>query len=175
MRSSPTGEDLVVMSNPVGLDGTHASEIENKILLFLTRIERDTAPFRSPDSITRSIASTPPLYLNLYVMVAANFLGKQYADGLKSIALTISYFHQNPMLDHRNCPDLDKGLDRLILDIENLSPTEMSNVWGTLGGRYLPSVLYRVRMVTIDSGAMLGRTPTVTDPGAALGTAGEMR
>jgi hypothetical protein len=170
VRSSPIGEDLVMVAAPVGLDGPNASDIENKILLFLTRIERDTAPFRSPDTLSRGLTANPPMYLNLYVMIAASFTGKQYIDGVKYIASVISYFQQNAIIDRRNSPDLDKGIDKLILDLENMSQTDMSNVWGTLGGRYLPSVLYRVRMVTIDGGDIQGRAPTVIDPNSGLGT-----
>jgi hypothetical protein len=49
----------------------------------------------------------------------------------------------------------------------------MSNIWGVLGGRYLPSVLYRVRMVAVGGDAVRERVPAVLAPDAQLGrTAG---
>jgi len=37
-------------------------------------------------------------------------------------------------------------------------------LWGSLDGKYLPSILYKVRMVTFDTGEIVGRVPTVGEP-----------
>jgi hypothetical protein len=167
-----TAEDLVVVSNLQGPDGAPAPNVSNRIVLFLTSIERDTVTQRLPEQTVRGISGPGPLFLNLYVMAAANFTGNNYPEALKFLSLVIGFFHARPVLDHSNCPDLDHGIEKLILDIENTSPQAASNIWGVLGGRYLPSVLYRVRMVVIDGGAIHGRVPQVSDPAASVGKSG---
>lgn len=159
-------EDIVVVSNLLGPDGALAPNVDNRIVVFLTSIEKDTVPRRSehPGS---ALSGSKPLFLNLYVMVAANFTGANYPEALKFLALVVAFFNRNQVLDHASAPDLDDRLDKLVLDIENTPPQAMSNIWGVLGGRYLPSVLYRVRMVPVGGEDVEGRVPRVTDPRGA--------
>ena len=164
-----TSEDLVEVSNLLGPDGAAAPNVANRIILFLTSIERDTVTQRGPEHTARGLAGPGPLFLNLYVMAAANFTGNNYPEALKFLSLVVGYFHGRPVLDHSNCPELDHAIDKLILDIENTPPQAMSNIWGVLGGRYLPSVLYRVRMVVIDSANVHGRVPRIMAPDAGAG------
>ena len=53
------------------------------------------------------------------------------------------------------------------LEIENLDADGLSQLWGVLGSRYLPSVLYRMRTVTIDAGALTAETLVIRAPRAA--------
>lgn len=164
-----TAEDIVVVSNLLGPDGAPAPNVNNRVVIFLTSIERDTASRRLPEGGGNGLSAAPPLFLNLYLMVAANFTGNNYPEALKFLSLTVSFFHGRPVLDHVNSPDLDDRIEKLILDIENTPPQAMSNIWGVLGGRYLPSVLYRVRMVALGGDAIRERVPHVTDPRAGTG------
>lgn len=162
-----TSEDLVVVSNLLGPDGAPAPNVNNRVVLFLTSVERDTVTRRAPETHTGGYAQSAPLFLNLYLMVAANFTGNNYPEALKFLSLAISCFHGRPVIDRLNSPDLDARIEKLILDIENTSPQAMSNIWGVLGGRYLPSVLYRVRMVALAGDAVRARVPHVAEPQVA--------
>ena len=68
------------------------------------------------------------------------------------------------MINHQTAPEMDGRIEKLILDIENLSIQDLSNLWGSLGGKYLPSILYKVRMVAFDTEDVVGRTPVVGEP-----------
>jgi hypothetical protein len=37
----------------------------------------------------------------------------------------------------------------------------MHSLWSIHGGRYLPSALFRVRLITLDAGAVQGRDPAI--------------
>jgi len=63
----------------------------------------------------------------------------------------IAFFQTRTVFTPSNTPDLPPGIEQLTVEIENLTTTELSNLWGILGGRYLPSILYRFRMITIDA------------------------
>jgi hypothetical protein len=162
-------EDIVVISNLLEQDGAIASGVSNKLVMFLTNIEKDTVPFRQPlggaeTMDGRAVMTIPPLYLNLYVMIAANFSGANYAEALKFISNAIAYFQRNPVFDHRNAPDLDSRIEKLILEIENLSIQDLSNLWSILSGKYLPSILYKVRMVVMDREDIAGQAPLARQP-----------
>ncbi|UXH79429.1 DUF4255 domain-containing protein [Roseateles amylovorans] len=165
-RSYQVAEDLVVVSSLHEQDGGPAAQSANRIAVFLVNIERDTVPGSGPRPLGtgRLTVSQPPVNLNLMLMFAANFGGSTYPEALKLIASTISFFQSRPVFNHQNTPELDGRIDRLALDIENLPTGDLANLWGILGGRYLPSVLYRMRMVSIDAGQSEGQLSTVREP-----------
>ena len=172
-RTFDLNEDVVVISNILEQDGTVATNVDNKLAIFLINVEKDTVPFRSQHSeargLDRSIVSYPPIYLNLYLMVAGHFNGSNYPEALKFLSNTISFFQRRPVFDHENSPDLDNRIDRLVLDIENLNIKDLSTLWSAITGKYLPSIIYKVRMVAFDSGDVRHRPPTIEEiPTAAI-------
>lgn len=174
-RQFGDGEELVVVSALVGSDGAAAPQAIDKLALFLVNIERDPVAPRgvhtTRGSGERVGIGAAPVNLNLLLMVAANFSGNNYPEALKLISHTLAYFQANPVLNHHNAPELSGDIDRLVLEIEDLSTTELSNLWGVLGGRYLPSVLYRVRMVSVDAARLSGQAPRIS----AIARDGEAR
>jgi len=171
-RSFKVGEDLVVVSNLTEPDGNLVSQVSNKLALFLVNLEKDTLPYRpsalSHANMGRAGLSQAPVHLNLMLMFAATFSGTNYPEALKFISHTIGFFQSRPLFDHQNTPELDPRIDKLMLDIENLGISDLSNLWGILGGKYMPSVLYRMRMVAIDSGQLSGQAPYVSQPQAGV-------
>ncbi len=172
-RTYSLSEDMVVISNLLELDSTVSVQVNNKLALFLVNIEKDTTPQQqghlAAPGVERSVVSTAPLYLNLYLMVAGNFSGGNYSEGLKFISTAVSFFQRQPMMDQHNTPALDKRIEKLMLDIENMSMQDLSSLWGMLGGKYLPSVLYKVRMVTFDAGDVQQQSHLMKKPEFLLG------
>lgn len=168
-RSSMTPEKRVVLANPVEADGKPGEHTVNKVVLFLAGIERDTMPRGAGDG--HMLARNAPTFLNLYLMVAANFTAASYPDSLKYLSRAIAFFQQYPVFDRSSSPALGDGIEKLILDMENLDRRELNNIWGMFGGKYMPSVLYRVRMVTIDSNGISGRRHIVSQPDLAVNNA----
>lgn len=155
-------EDVAILSNILEQDGTVTNGVSNKLLLFLVNIEKETVASRPGSGsfgADRNVVSRAPIFLNLYLMIAANF--SDYSESLKFISNTVAFFQRNPVLDHQNTPDMDRRISKLALEIENLSLHDLSTLWGVLSGRYLPSVLYKVRSVMIDSEDIAGLAPTV--------------
>lgn len=168
-RSFELNEDVVVVSNILEQDGSLSPNVNNKVVVILTNIEKDTVPYRqAPNGKTvsggegaRSGIGRPPVYLNLYLMFVANFSGNNYSEALKFISKTIGFFQRQPVFDQHSTPDLDPRIEKLILDIENLSIQDLSNLWGLLSGKYLPSILYKVRMVSFDTDDIVGQVSNV--------------
>lgn len=167
-RTFSLTEDVVVVSNILEQDGTVVSHANNKIVVSLVNITKDTTPFRQKALVNsgadRSVVSNQPVFLNIHLMFAAYFSGSNYQQGLRFLSNTIAFFQGQPLFDHHNSPELDRQIDRLILDIENLDINDLSSLWSILSGKYLPSILYKVRMVSVDSGAVRRQTPTLTTP-----------
>jgi hypothetical protein len=170
-RSFDLNEDVVVMSNILEQDGTLAPNINNKLVVFLVNIEKETTSSRQADycGFERSASTYPPVFLNLYVMVAGNFSGSNYSEALKFVSNTVSFFQRQPVFDHTVTPDLDKRINKLILDIENLNIQDLSSLWGVLSGKYQPSILYKVRMVSFDSGDIRSQLSPIRGYQASVG------
>lgn len=165
-RRFQLGEDLAVLSNLLEQNGTLVPLVANKLVLFLAGVERDSLAHRAAGvqnlgMHAQQLVANPPVYLNLLVMCAANFSGGNYPEALKFLSSAIAFFQSRQVLDQHNAPGLDARLERLVLSIENLSSSEMHSLWGIHSGRYLPSVLYRVRMISVDGEQVTGRESRV--------------
>ncbi|TVR54193.1 MAG: DUF4255 domain-containing protein [Gemmatimonadales bacterium] len=161
-------EDAVTLSNLVELDGAVAPHIENRLVLFIVNLAREESfspQHRRMGSPSGEGQPTgyPELQLNLHLMVAAHFPGN-YREALKFISAAISFFQGNPVFTRAGSPGLDPSLDKVVLEIQNLNVQDLSNLWGILGGKYLPSILYRVRMIPVDSRAITRITPPIREP-----------
>lgn len=158
-------EDLAVLSNLLEPNGSAVPIVANKLVIFLVGVERDTKAHRATPQrgLNSELRQHEPVFLNLLVMCAANFSGANYPEALKFLSGAIGFFQATPVIDHHNAPQLDPRLERLILNIENLSSSEMHSLWGIHSGRYLPSVLYRVRMVSVDSQQIAGRDTPIRE------------
>ena len=111
-----------------------------------------------------------PVHLNVHLMLAASFDPENYLESLKILSHAVQYFQANPVFDRLNAPDMDRAIEQLTLEIENLGIDAAAQLWGILGGRYLPSVQYRMRTVTIDAGALSHETLAIRGADARGGS-----
>ena len=166
-------EDIVVVSNTVEQDGSLPLQAANKVAVSLINIEKDTFSKNmggNGSGFSRSVVGFEPVYLNLYILVSVCFGGNNYQESMKFLSNAIAFFQRRPVFDHSNTPDMDDRIEKLVLDLENLSIQELSNLWGILGGKYYPSVLYRARMVAIDPGDIRDQAVTISaTPDATFG------
>ena len=67
----------------------------------------------------------------------------------------------------QNTPEMPAGISQLSIDIANLKVEEIGQLWGNLGGRYVPSVMFKVRSVIIDAGLVKSITPLIRAPASS--------
>ena len=162
-RKHGAAEHPVVLSRLVESDGTSTEEATNKLVLSLVNVEKDTLvqPFSTNGYNTNGqySVSASPIYMNLHIILAANYKGKNYTDALKILSRGMSFFQDNSVFDHQNYPDMPTGLEKLIVDVENIKIQDMNNLWSAIGTKYVPSVLYKVRTVAL-GGGFISATPT---------------
>lgn len=89
----------------------------------------------------------PKLNLNLMVMFSARF--SVYDQALKYISHVLTYFQNNNSFSANTFPGLDQSIEKLTLELQKLSFDELNQVWAFVGGKQLPSVIYKVRMIAI--------------------------
>ena len=158
-------EGWVVLSNLVDHEGHPADGTKDKLVMYLANIQHETVigtPGRTAvmGSGQYSIVA-PPLYINLWLLIVANFSGKNYPDGLAMISRAIAFLHQNSYFTRENSPTLPAGIEKLALEMVNLDFTELNYLFGVSGAKYLPSVCYKIRLIPFRSDAVEGVLPTV--------------
>ena len=146
---SPGAEALVVLSALVGPDGAAVPGTADRLAMFLVGVERETETNRPLRRIgpTGGLPAPAAPRLTLLVMVAANFTGPAYAEGLKRLDAAIDIFEAQPIFDHATSPALDPAIASLSMTMDSLGLAQLSQLWAMQGGRYTPSVLYRVEVI----------------------------
>ena len=63
------------------------------------------------------------------------------------LSYIIKFFQSHRLFDRDNSPTLSSEIEKLTIELVNLPFTEQREVWAALGMSYMPSVIYKVRMV----------------------------
>jgi len=133
--------------------GGVTNALSNKAIVSLINIEEDRIsklqdPYIKVDN--RIVYKNPAVPLNMYLLFAANL--QKYDESLTLLSYIIRFFQNQFVFTSATHPTLDPQIGKLIADLYTLSFEQVNHLWGTLGGKYLPSVLYKARLVTIDEG-----------------------
>lgn len=113
------------------------------------RRARPADPFRRtrPDGTIVSVSA--PVPLNLYILFIARF--NDYLESLKHVGLVAQFFQEYRVINHENMPALGTNIDTLTTELITTPITEDNHIWKTLSTPYHPSLLYRVKMVTVQA------------------------
>lgn len=158
-------EEWTIISNVVKQDGTLYDNAKDKVVIFLANMQHETIIStynkNMPATDERYANVAPPIYINLYLLFFANYFDGNYRDGLRMISGTISFFQQFSCFTQDNLPGLDPVIDKLTFEMVNMDMTEWSYLYGLVGTKCLPSVLYKVRMIPFIGDTIQGQTPSV--------------
>lgn len=161
-----SNENLAVLSSVSNPDGTLPPGIENKIVLSLVNVEREAAanggswPMRGggPEVFGRV---SPPLALNLLLLITASF-SSNYGEALKVLGSAMGFFQGKPSFNAQNSASFPTEMEKLSMELVNLSIQEVNNVWAILGAKYMPSVIYKMRMLVLQENWIGERIPAVS-------------
>ncbi len=149
-----TGSDAVevTLSPVVDESGKYAFD-DGRICATVINIEEEAIfKAQTPEYIYQNgqhIVLPPPLKLNVSLMFAANF--KLYDQGLKFISYLLSYFQAHPVFAPDAFPALDARIEKLSIELQSLNYEQLNQVWAFIGGKQLPSVIYKLRMVILQA------------------------
>lgn len=146
-----TGEDtervkFIQSSNNEPVFFTH-----DAITPFLINVSEDRK-FRNADQFSGVVKngiktqSNPEIRIELMILFVSRF--KEYDQALNFLSLIIKFFQANRIFTPTNSPTLaDDNIEKLIMELISLPLEEQNQVWHSLNTSYLPSVLYRVRLL----------------------------
>ncbi|MBN1301232.1 MAG: DUF4255 domain-containing protein [Melioribacteraceae bacterium] len=166
-----TSEDFVEINPLVKHDGTIALT-DNTLGITLVNVEEErvvkSQKAFSIESNGQVSRLNPEIKLNLFVLISANF--SDYDKGLQYLSAVIRCFQSNNVFTHENTPEMDSTLEKLIVELFTLNFEQQNHLWGALGAKYVPSVLYRVRLITVQESLTKAEESPITsfrvsDPG----------
>lgn len=160
----------VVLGNVAALENDDS--LANRVLMTLVNIEEEST-LKNQRHSSRSASGNgmefiaPPVYLNLYFLFSATLPkvlpqaddDELYERAMRRISSVIELFQSKKEFTLQNSPGFEPGgLDRGILAELRLHPAlytltfeQINHLWGALGGRQSLSVMYKVRVVRIQS------------------------
>jgi len=133
------------------------SELDNKVVITLLNVEEEST-LKNRSWYTRKTISedpllydmkkqNPPAYLNLYLMISANRTA--YDKALSNISKVIEIFQTNNVLEYIDA-DAEKSF-KFRIELHSIPFDQLSYVWGLLGGKVMPSVLYKISVIKIEA------------------------
>jgi hypothetical protein len=162
-------EGNVVLNSVVTDDGARPQKNQNKVVITLINLEYETnrqfygGMQRDGNQFNRV---NPPVFFNVDMMLSSGF--DDYGESLKFLTACIAFFQENLSFNIASHPDMPAGLETLKFEIEN-SPSEKTyNVWMALGAKYVPSIIYKIRHVAVQSGQIKGTAAAVCDTSAGV-------
>lgn len=139
-------DDWVSLTSLVDHAGSRNEAVRDQVVMSVYGLSQET--FLSQQPSAADPRSGPPLHLDVHLMFLANFADRNYPDGLGALSRVIAFFQETPVFTPQTAPGLAAGIERITLDFETLGPAEVSAVMRMMGVAYLPSVFYRLRMLS---------------------------
>lgn len=162
LKLGGTEPDKVVLTHIVSDTGTILVDTD-KVACTLVNIEEERigkaqSPYQ-PSSGGTIERMNPEIKLNLYLLFASNPRIEptinNYEQGLLLLSYVIGFFQSKNLFNHQNSPALAEKIDKLIVDLYSIPIEQQNYLWGALGAKYLPSVVYRVRLLSIQEELLL--------------------
>ncbi len=154
-------EGVVVLGNISRLDsGDAKADLKTKIVLTLINIEEEKTLKNSPIHVKEGETISkirPKIFLNLYLLFSH---AGDYTSALDNIDNVIAAFQKQNVFVPPGHPinPLPASIEKLIVELYDMNFEQQNHLWGMLGGKHLPSVLYKVRLVVVQ-----GDVPTGAD------------
>lgn len=170
----------VIIDNISRLGTDSGSELQEHIVISVVNIEQENT-LKNGQNFVKNANSGQyqnlPIYLNLYILIAANFdagvpPNNGYVLALKRLSLAIRFFQGKPVFTPHTSPvPLPPPLNdlanpeisslKLTMEFFSMSLEQVNHLWGSLGGRQLPAALYKARVIALSENKILRAAPLI--------------
>lgn len=148
--------------------------LEDKVALSLLNLQEEATLKNIPNHYydnNKIVYRNSVINLNLFLLFSAN--RSTYSKSLKDISKIIEFFQGKKLFNQSNTV-FDRNstamndVENFCFTVELYTPTfeELNYIWGTLGGRQLPSALYKVSMIQIERNISQGERDLLNQIGA---------
>ena len=162
--------DTVVLSNLVNQNGELAfttssqNQSEHKIVITLVNVEEERILKeqnyfkKSPEDTIISL--NPEIRVNLSVLFTA--YSTSYDTSLRMLSYLLGFFQMKNVFNPQNTPELASIIAKATVELQTLSAEQNNHLWGYVGAKYIPSVVYRIKMLVIQEGQKKMEGPPIS-------------
>lgn len=174
INGSTEAEGKLILTNVATQEGNWAIP-PNRLGLSLINIEEEKVfkEQRSSFVNAQGLAQqyNPEIKINLYILFTANYTsslaetdGVEYLEGLKQLSYVLSCFQGKNVFTPDNSPSLEgTGLQKLVVELFSYNFEQLYNFWTVLGAKYLPSVLYKARLIHFQDERVMQQQETLSN------------
>ena len=157
-----------------GDGGNPSSPLDDKVVVTLVNIAEEGS--LKNNTATRQvnhqyIQYNPVVHVNLYLLFTANF--EYYDTAVNHLFRVMEFFQGRKIFQFKNAPmagvlpdDIERIREiELTIELHTLSFEQLNDLWGSLGGKQMPFVLYRARLVPVQMELPVSRGGLVTEIG----------
>ncbi len=156
-------EDTVILGNIAALetdiDANIKNQLRNKVVATLVNLKEESSLKNTPHSRVndsfRTMYFNPPVYVNLYVLFSVTTTSS-YEDALTYLSRLVRFFQSKNIFTPSNSAAVTvmNGYDeltdfKLIMELFSPNLEELNHMWGMLGGKQYPSVIYLMRLLEL--------------------------
>lgn len=132
------------------------------ITIMLVGLEEERREGKRPRFVEKEdkkiVKLNPPVELDLFILFVAH--QSNYETALRDLSGVISFFQSNSVFDELRFPSLNSAvvdaenkpwrlIEKLIFNLYSLSFEQQNNLWAMLGSKYIPSAVYKMKMLTV--------------------------
>lgn len=174
-----SADTIVAIENIALFESNNPANLDDKIVFTLVNIEEEStlknAPHLKKNGSPVARYENPPVYLNLYLLVSSCNKASDndnYIEALHKLSHVIRFFQGKNSFSFSNAsfadntrPFTDPELINLSIKAElyTLTFEQINHLWGTLGGKQMPSVMYKLRLVAITARKQLREVPLIEE------------
>ncbi|MFH7015529.1 Pvc16 family protein [Flavobacterium sp. FlaQc-47] len=164
-------EDKTAVNYIVDVNGSFPKVNMNKVVLSVINIEKETnQPFyiRNQKLENGNYSNfNPTERYNVDLLISCNF--DDYSESLQFLDAVIHFFQINNYLDSASSSSIPNGLSRLEFEYEKISYHQMHSLWTAMGAKYQPSIMYKMKLMKVQSHETTDIIPAVTNTNNNVG------
>ncbi len=154
-----TDEDKIVKMQRLVTGAGAEVPLTNLIAFQLINVEEERIG-KAQLPVTAPVGSgfpvrNPEIKLNLSILLTAcgdndgNSPDTDYSMSVKLLSLAVLFFQHKHVFTQTNSPSLPSSIEQLIVELYPVSLENQNYLWASLGAKYRPSVVYKVRLITV--------------------------
>ncbi len=150
------------------LGGGTQDGLKECVVMSLVNVQEETTLKNAPHyrlENGRTVYQNPPVNLNLFILFSV--LYSKYDTALKRLSRVVEFFQSQTEISFTTTPAPDQNRIsrevRLLPDLYSLTFEQLNHLWGSLGGKQVPFVLYRARLVAVESQKREAEGPVISE------------
>lgn len=162
IKNGSSNDDDDLVKYIISENNGSVSFANNVVTPFLINVSEDRK-FRNSDQYSGIIKDgvrtqiSPEVRIELQVLFVSKF--SDYNQALYLLSYVIKYFQSNRVFSALDSPELaSENIEKLTVELVTLPLEEQNQVWHSLNTSYLPSVLYKVRVLSFVDDESVGIT-----------------